>query len=451
MITHEQCSGVHPNSDVLGFGQDHDWSLGFSGDSIFLNEKQLSKSSKMYTICTLPVQRGLLPFEYLIPVGESPYSKMKVTQFGKGFPDDGYPMTEKDNEVPIHGVLMCQIMITNFDYFTQKQIADERFKDFKDLFVSSIKSSYGPKEKTVGIVSLTPRNVQVSKVGNTALQTATADILVTFYMYSSPGQNMTDFSLEISSKIIFNPTSLFGQIFEWSQLNFLTKDTSPPIEQVMNRTSCMGSYKGKTALEAIVAKYGYYSDVVTEYFPESVIGYFSFNHIIPNVPTLDDHQRFVLSFRKALSELLDINYRRVGAIAVADTPLENARLGYGVLKFYIDSNNLDISRLMVEKLALELSKPNNVFSRKMNWKQIEVGYCNKPKFYMRGRDMRDPKRPRGPSQGGANINDEENPFLASHDEYDDPSPLNNFDYSDSSEESNDALDEFINSFARHGN
>lgn len=451
MITNDQCSGVHPHSEDLAFGQDHDWSIGFGGESIFLNEGRFSKPSEKFTICTLPVTSSLLPFEHLVPVGESPYSKMKVSQVGRGFPAKGYPTTERDNEIPINGILMAQVMIINYDYFVQKQVADERFKEFKDLFVSSIKASYGSKKKTVGIVSLTPRNVQVSKVGNTALQTATGDILVTFYMYSNVGQSIANFAMEISSKVIFNPTSLFGQIFDWNQFNFLTKDASPSIEEVVNTTSCMGIYKGKTALEMIVHKYGYYSDMVTEYPPESVIGYFSFNHIVPNVPTFDDHQEFVLSFKTALGELLEINYKRVGVISVADTPILNGVPGYGVLKFYINSKSLEFSTLLVEQLSLRLSRPGNVFSKKMDWKQIEVGYCNRPKLYMRQQDHKENggRHSRySSSQAGGDINNEDNPFYISSEE--DESPAG-YEYNYLPETNDEGLDDFINNFGHHNN
>ncbi|OLQ16112.1 hypothetical protein ChUKH1_08085 [Cryptosporidium hominis] len=450
LITHEQCSGIHPDSEILKFGMDHDWSIGYNGNSIFLNEGKLSKNFNKFTICTLPLSREMLPFKYLIPVGESPYSKMRVTQFGRGFPENGYPITEKNNEVPINGVFMVQILITNFDYFVQKQIADERFKEFKELFISSIKSSYGPKNKHVGIVSLTPRNVQVNKVGNTALQTAKGDILVTFYMHSQVGQKLADFSLEVSIKVIFNPTSLFGQIFEWSQLNFLTSGASPPIEKVINNTSCMGIYKKKTELETIVNKYGYYSDLVTEYLPESVVGYFSFNHIIPNVPTFDDHQRFVLSFKKRLGELLEIDYKSIGVIAVADTPIENGVLGYGVLSFYINSNSFELSTALIEQLSIRLSNPNNVFTKNMDWKQIEVGYCNKPKFYMYQHDRRDGRRFNHYSLDNINLNDENDPFYISSDN-ENIDNQNEYEDIDNSEEISQGLDEFINSFSHHNN
>ncbi|OII70740.1 uncharacterized protein cubi_00885 [Cryptosporidium ubiquitum] len=449
LITNEQCSGVHPNSEELGFGKDHDWSIGFNGNSIFLNEHQFSDYSKKFTICTLPLNNKILPFKYLIPVGENPYSKMKVSQLGKGFPENGYSTTEKDNEIPINGVLMVQALITNFDYFVQKQIADERFKEFKDLFISSIKTSFGPYKRNVGIISLTPRNVQVSKVGNSVLQTATGDILVTFYIYSNVGQKMADFSLEISSKIIFNPTSIFGQIFEWKQLNFLTKDASPPIELIVNNTSCMGINKGKTALESIVYKYGFYSDLVTEYPPESLIGYFSFNHIVPNVPTFNDHKEFVLSFKKALGELLGIDYKLIGVIAVGDTPVENGVLGYGVIKFYISSNSMEFSSIILEQLSLRLSNPKNPFSKKMSWKQIEIGYCNKPKFYMYYHNRMNNRRFKHYLESNGNLNVEDNPFytyLKDDDNFSDPYE---YDYNDNSETDSDGLDEFINSFGRH--
>ncbi|OII78323.1 hypothetical protein cand_033810 [Cryptosporidium andersoni] len=376
LINNQTCSSFYPYNEIISINSTIIWSIGFDKDSIFLNMNDPNTGTDPFSLCSLIYDSNLSPFVYFLPKGYKPNPNMLFIQQSDAYSPLKYIQTHKSDPIYNQGALSAQILINNFNYYFEQQISFGSFSQFQKVFLAAIKISLkGGTYSDVQIQSIIPSNIKITDIENPSkFKTSTADMLVTFNIYPAIYYSLRELAIDLTSQVIFNPTSIFNNIFYWIIFNTLSLEFSPELDKILQISPCTSTNTKQNSLQNIIEQYGIYLNVDV---PNSAtIGFISLNYPIPNNIYSLEYQSFVRLFVNSLADSLMIPTSKVGVIAVADTPPKYDIEGFGVIKFFFVSIPTSPTPKIANKLALTLSNPLSDFSRAFNWTQIELGECS---------------------------------------------------------------------------
>ncbi|KAL7066939.1 hypothetical protein ACR3K2_26210 [Cryptosporidium serpentis] len=376
LINNQTCYSFYPYNETISINSTIIWSIGFNKDSIFLNMNDPNTGTDPFLLCSLIYDSNVFPFVYFLPKGYKPNPNMLFIQQSDAYSPLKYIQLQKSDQIYNQGALSAQILVNNFNYYFEQQISFGSFSQFQKVFLAAIKISL--KRGTysyVQIQSITPSNIKIIDLENSSkFKTSAADMLITFDIYPAIYYSLRELAIDLTSQVIFNPTSIFNNIFSWIIFNTLSLEFSPELDKILQITPCISTNIKQNSLQNIIEQYGIYLNMD---IPNSaIIGFISFNYPVPNNIYSFEYQDFARLFVNSLADSLMIPISKIGIIAVADTPPKYDIEGFGVIKFFFVSTPTNPTPKIANKLALTLSNPLNNFSRAFNWTQIELGECS---------------------------------------------------------------------------